>query len=136
MCASCVRADSELTERAGKALLPGFGDDDDQEELIAQTGDEVSQLFKDCERRLKELGRAKGAGATDEVSITIYRNTPVASLGSALSQAYTHDDLLRCRLLPTACCLLPTACCQSPDARHLPPAATCPRLSPAPYHHG
>jgi len=57
---------SELTERAGKALLPGFGDEDDQEELIAQTGDEVSQLFKDCERRLKELGRAKGAGATDE----------------------------------------------------------------------
>uniref|UniRef100_A0A7S2DJZ6 t-SNARE coiled-coil homology domain-containing protein n=1 Tax=Haptolina brevifila TaxID=156173 RepID=A0A7S2DJZ6_9EUKA len=65
---------SELNERAGKALLPGFGDDDDdQEELIAQTGEEVSQLFKDCEKRLKDLGRSKVEGSADEVRKNIER---------------------------------------------------------------
>jgi hypothetical protein len=62
-----VLAVSEMQTQTGKALLPGFADDDDQEELIAQTVTEVSGLFKDCERRLKEMGRTKAEGSGDEV---------------------------------------------------------------------
>ena len=58
---------SELTALSGKALLPGFSDDDDQEELIASTVAEVSVLFKECERRLKEMNRSKAEGTGDEV---------------------------------------------------------------------
>ena len=58
---------SELTTLSGKALLPSFADDDgDQEELIAQTVQEVSALFKECEKRLKALTAAKSEGASDE----------------------------------------------------------------------
>ena len=52
---------------SGKALLPGFGDDDDQEEMIAQTVSEVSALFKECERRLKEMKSATSTSSGDEV---------------------------------------------------------------------
>ena len=59
---------SELQTLSGKALLPGFADDDDQEEVIAATVQEVSSLFKECERRLKEMGRTKSEGSGDEVN--------------------------------------------------------------------
>ena len=59
---------TELASLSGKALLPGFADDDDQEELIASTVSEVSSLFKECERRLKEMNRSKAEGTADEVS--------------------------------------------------------------------
>mmetsp|Transcript_5171 Transcript_5171/g.13608 ORF Transcript_5171/g.13608 Transcript_5171/m.13608 type:complete len:323 (-) Transcript_5171:243-1211(-) len=57
---------SELNTSTGKALLPGFADDDDQEEHISNTVGEVSTLFKDCERRLKELINSKDEGTDDE----------------------------------------------------------------------
>lgn len=65
-CRACA-TDSELQSFTGKALLPGFGDDDDQEEQIAATVREVSGLFKDCERRLKEMGQSSNQGGADEV---------------------------------------------------------------------
>jgi len=57
---------SELQTTSGKALLPGFADDDDSEEVIAATVQEISGLFKECERRLKEMSRAKSEGGGDE----------------------------------------------------------------------
>jgi len=57
---------SELNTSTGKALLPGFADDDDQEDQIGQTVTEVSGLFKDCERRLKDLVNSKDEGTADE----------------------------------------------------------------------
>jgi len=69
---------SELNTSTGKALLPGFADDDDQEEHISNTVGEVSTLFKDCERRLKELINSKDEGTDDEVS-----SSAVASLEHA-----------------------------------------------------
>lgn len=58
---------SELQTLSGKALLPGFADDDDQEEVIASTVQDVSALFKECEKRLKEMSRTKSEGSGDEV---------------------------------------------------------------------
>ena len=71
-----MRAVSELQTLSGKALLPGFADDDDQEEVIAVTVQEVSGLFKDCERRLKEMGRTKSEGSGDEVCSSCPACTP------------------------------------------------------------
>ena len=61
---------------SGKALLPGFGDDDDQEEMIAQTVSEVSALFKECERRLKEMKSATSTSSGDEVRAGFRKETP------------------------------------------------------------
>jgi hypothetical protein len=59
---------SELNTSAGKALLPGFADDDDSEDLVGNTIGEVKGLFQDCERKLKELIKTKSEGSQDEVS--------------------------------------------------------------------
>ena len=61
---------------SGKALLPGFADDDDQEDQIKATEADVTALFKDCERRLKEMGRTKAEGSADEVSLLPHRVPP------------------------------------------------------------
>ena len=70
---------SELNTSAGKALLPGFADDDDSEDLVGNTIGEVKGLFQDCERKLKELIKTKSEGSQDEVSA---RFAPVASARS------------------------------------------------------
>ena len=79
----------ELQTLSGKHLLPGFGEEEDQardaararsarrardpsfsgsqEEQIAQTVQELSTLFKESERRLREVAAAKSDGTGDEV---------------------------------------------------------------------
>ena len=58
----------ELGEVSGKHLLPGFGEEeDDHEETIASTVQEITGLFKECERRLKEIHNAENDGSGDEV---------------------------------------------------------------------
>jgi len=65
---------AELTSLSGKALLPGFADDEDQDDQIAQTVSEISSLFKECERRLKEMSGTKATGSGDEaVKVNIER---------------------------------------------------------------
>ena len=58
----------ELSEVSGKALLPGFGDDEeDNEDTISRTVQEITALFRECERRLKEIHNARDEGSGDEV---------------------------------------------------------------------
>ena len=53
---------------SGKALLPGFADDEeDQEDEIKSHEADITALFRECERRLKEMGRTKSEGTQDEV---------------------------------------------------------------------
>ena len=60
----------ELGEVSGKHLLPGFGEEeDDHEETIACTVQEITGLFKECERRLKEIHNAENDGSGDEVCL-------------------------------------------------------------------
>ena len=67
---SLLPAVSELTTMSGKALLPGFADDDeDQEDQIKQSEADITTLFRECERRLKEMGRTKSEGSADEVRL-------------------------------------------------------------------
>ena len=61
-----ARAVSELSTLSGKALLPGFADDDDQEDQIKELEADVTTLFRDCERRLKQMGSTKADGSSDE----------------------------------------------------------------------
>ena len=60
---------------SGKALLPGFADDDDQDEQIASTESDVTALFRECERRLKTMGRTKSEGTADEVRAAALSHT-------------------------------------------------------------
>ena len=62
------RTVSELSTMSGKALLPGFADDDDQEDQIKELETDITALFRECERRLKEMTRTKSQGSADEVS--------------------------------------------------------------------
>jgi len=57
---------AELSQLSGKHLLPGFGEDDDCEEQITQLTQEISRLFKECERRMKEMSSMKNEGTRDE----------------------------------------------------------------------
>jgi len=57
---------ADLAASHGKALLPGFGDEEDQDEQIASTVGDVSRLFKDCEQRLKQMDSAATAGGDDK----------------------------------------------------------------------
>ena len=59
-------ADADLAASHGKALLPGFGDEEDQDEQIASTVAEVSSLFKECEQRLRQMDSAAVAGDDDK----------------------------------------------------------------------
>ena len=62
---------------SGKALLPGFADDDDdQEDQIKCTEADITALFRECERRLKEMSRTKSDGSADEVSATLRPEQP------------------------------------------------------------
>ena len=66
-CVACVLAVKELSEVSGKALLPGFGDDEeDNEDTISRTVQEITALFRECERRLKEIHNARDEGSGDE----------------------------------------------------------------------
>ena len=95
---------SELQELSGKALLPGFSDDDDQEELIVSTVNEISQLFKGCERRLKEMQRTKSEGSADEVRVAPQHRQRAAtppqsrdpSAMAARGARLTHRAVARC----------------------------------------
>ena len=59
---------AELQTLSGKHLLPSFGDDENEhEEAIAETVQEISSLFKACEHRMQEVASSKHAGAGDEV---------------------------------------------------------------------
>jgi len=59
---------AELQTLIGKHLLPSFDDDENEhEEQIAATVQEISSLFKACEHRLQEVARMKDAGDGDEV---------------------------------------------------------------------
>jgi len=60
---------SELSTMSGKALLPGFADDDDQEDNIKVLESEVGDLFRECEKRLKAMGRTKSEGTADEQNV-------------------------------------------------------------------
>ena len=75
---------------SGKKLLPGFADDEeDQEDQIKETEADVTTLFRECERRLKEMSRTKSEGSADEVSV-------VANESSARASAATRADTCRC----------------------------------------
>jgi hypothetical protein len=65
---------------SGKALLPGFADDDDQEDNIKVLESEVGDLFRECEKRLKAMGRTKSEGTADEVSSP--RARPASACGA------------------------------------------------------
>ena len=52
---------------SGKKLLPGFADDDDDEDMIKTTEAEITTLFRDCEKRLRVMGQTKSEGGADEV---------------------------------------------------------------------
>jgi len=57
----------ELSEVSGKHLLPGFGDEEeDNEDTITRTVQEITVLFRDCERRLKEIHNTPDEGSGDE----------------------------------------------------------------------
>eukprot|EP00320_Phaeocystis_rex_P020900 CAMPEP_0119092048 /NCGR_PEP_ID=MMETSP1178-20130426/158522_1 /TAXON_ID=33656 /ORGANISM="unid sp, Strain CCMP2000" /LENGTH=323 /DNA_ID=CAMNT_0007075599 /DNA_START=16 /DNA_END=987 /DNA_ORIENTATION=- len=57
----------ELSEVSGKHLLPGFGDDEeDHEDAITRTVQEITSLFRECERRLKEIHNTPDEGSGDE----------------------------------------------------------------------
>merc|ERR1719272_2683053 len=56
----------ELDHVSSKHLLPGFGEEEDHEDTIARTVQEITRLFKDCERRLKEIHAAQNDGSGDE----------------------------------------------------------------------
>jgi len=59
----------ELDQVSSKHLLPGFGEEEDHEDTIARTVQEITQLFKDCERRLKEIHAAQNDGSGDEQAV-------------------------------------------------------------------
>ena len=62
----------ELSEVSGKHLLPGFGDEEeDNEDTITRTVQEITVLFRDCERRLKEIHNTPGEGSGDEVCLVL-----------------------------------------------------------------
>ena len=61
---------ADLNELSGKHLLPGFGEEDEREEQIAQTVQEITVLFKECEQRLKRMTSQKDEGRGDEVRRT------------------------------------------------------------------
>ena len=89
----------ELGEVSGKHLLPGFGEEeDDHEETIASTVQEITGLFKECERRLKEIHNAANDGSGDEVCCR-GEGTPRKRGGLGLCQtlaspaANTHTSL-------------------------------------------
>jgi len=46
---------SELTQDHGRHLLPGFNDEDDKEAKIKRMSTELTQLFKQCEQRMRHL---------------------------------------------------------------------------------
>jgi hypothetical protein len=79
---------------SGKALLPGFGDDEeDTESQITQTVGEVSQLFKQAQLKMKLMGsqQGEGSGEGDEVlAVTARRASP-----SAVASRMATDRLLR-----------------------------------------
>lgn len=55
---------------SGKHLLPGFGDEEeDNEDTITRTVQEITVLFRDCERRLKEIHNTPDEGSGDEVCL-------------------------------------------------------------------
>jgi len=57
----------ELSEVSGKHLLPGFGDEEENnEDTITRTVQEITVLFRDCERRLKEIHNTPDEGSGDE----------------------------------------------------------------------
>ena len=63
-----MAAVKELSEVSGKHLLPGFGDEEeDNEDTITRTVQEITVLFRDCERRLKEIHNTPDEGSGDEV---------------------------------------------------------------------
>jgi len=59
---------AELQSLSSQHLLPSFADDEQEdEERIAETVQEISKLFKECEVRLKEVKAAGKDGSGDEV---------------------------------------------------------------------
>ena len=63
----------ELQTLSGKHLLPGFGEEEDQEEQIAHTVQELTTLFKESERRLKEIMASKSEASDEAVRKNIER---------------------------------------------------------------
>jgi len=58
---------SDLQEMSGKALLPGFGDEEeDTETQITQTVGEVSELFKRAQLKMKMMGSQQADGGTGD----------------------------------------------------------------------
>lgn len=71
---------------SGKALLPGFADDEeDQEDEIKSHEADITALFRECERRLKEMGRTKSEGTQDEVCARATRARAKCLAPSSLS---------------------------------------------------
>ena len=59
---------------SGKHLLPGFGDEEeDNEDTITRTVEEITALFRDCERRLKEIHNTPDEGSGELVGCLVAR---------------------------------------------------------------
>ena len=72
--ALCVVSVKELSEVSGKHLLPGFGDEEeDNEDTITRTVEEITALFRDCERRLKEIHNTPDEGSGELVGCLVAR---------------------------------------------------------------
>ena len=78
---------ADLNELSGKHLLPGFGEEDEREEQIAQTVQEITVLFKECEQRLKEVKAAKQSGTGDEVRARAPQRSLLRAPRSAVAAA-------------------------------------------------
>mmetsp|Transcript_16329 Transcript_16329/g.48328 ORF Transcript_16329/g.48328 Transcript_16329/m.48328 type:complete len:350 (-) Transcript_16329:180-1229(-) len=60
---------ADLQTTSSKHLLPTFGDDDDaeNEERIAAAVQELSHLFSECQRKLKQVTSSRSTGKGDEL---------------------------------------------------------------------
>jgi hypothetical protein len=60
---------NDLQTTSSKHLLPSFGEEDEQdnEERIAGTVQELSHLFSECQRKLKVVAAEDSQGTGDEV---------------------------------------------------------------------
>ena len=80
----------ELSEVSGKHLLPGFGDEEeDNEDTITRTVEEITALFRDCERRLKEIHNTPDEGS-GELAVRKNIEQRVAKQLQDLSRDFTR----------------------------------------------
>ena len=90
---------------SGKALLPGFGDDEEgTESQITQTVAEVSQLFKEAQLKMKLMGSKQGDDGQGDEVMHFLPSPP-------------HTLSVHCSGAPPICVLNARAPCAAPSYR-------------------